>query len=420
MRVIDNESKPDEAAAAAPEVHDHRDVGRRLDLFHFQEEAPGMVFWHPAGWVLYRVLEEAARRQVAAQGYREVRTPQLVGQRMWELSGHWQHFRGEMFVHEGDGAAAALKPVSCPGHVQLVARAAPSYRDLPIRLAEMGLCHRLEPSGALSGLFRLRQFTQDDGHVFCAEEQVVDEVARFCAGLRRFYPAFGFDEPRVQLATRPASRAGDDAVWDRAEALLERAAQAAGVVCEPDPGGGAFYGPKLEWVLRDRGGRSWQCGTIQLDMVMPERFDLAYVAAGGQRLRPALLHRALYGSIERFMAIVLEHHGVALPAWLAPEQVRVLPVGGDGGGAGAAAAAEAVASLGRAGLRAARHDENATLSRRVRDAHDEGVPYVLVLGAREAASGSVSLRAMRGGSPARELPVGAALAELEDACRPPV
>src|SRR6266545_3057679 len=295
MRVIDNGSKPDEPVAAAPEVRDHRDVARQLDLFHFQQEAAGMVFWHPAGWALYRVLEEAARRQVAAQGYREVRTPQLIGQRVWEASGHWQHFRDDMFVYEGDGDgdAAALKPVSCPGHVQVVARAAPSYRDLPIRLAEMGLCHRNEASGALSGLFRLRQFTQDDGHVFCAEDQLVDEVARFCAGLRSFYPAFGFDDARVLLATRPASRAGDDAVWDRAEALLARAAGAAGLVCEANPGGGAFYGPKLEWVLRDRSGRSWQCGTVQLDTVMPERFDLVYVAAGGARLRPQMFHRAL-------------------------------------------------------------------------------------------------------------------------------
>jgi threonyl-tRNA synthetase len=438
MRVIDNEneSKPDGAAGAAPEVYDHRDVGRRLDLFHLQEEAKGMVFWHPAGWVLYRQLEEAARRQVAAQGYREVRTPQLIDERVWQLSGHWQHFRGDMFVYEGggDGDAAALKPVSCPGHIQLVARAAPSYRDLPIRLSEMGLCHRREASGALSGLFRLRQFTQDDGHIFCAEEQVAGEVARFCAGLRGFYPAFGFDEARVHLSTRPASRAGDDAMWDRAEALLAEGARAAGLDCEPSPGGGAFYGPKLEWVLRDRRGRSWQCGTIQVDMVMPERFDLA---AGGRGVRPVLLHRALYGSIERFMAVLLEHHGVALPAWLAPEQVRVLPVCGGAGGEGgdgerdraADAAAEVLAGLGQLGLRASLRDDSATLSRRVRDAHEQGVPYVLVVGAREAARGSVNLRVMRGAGPARsarparearELPVAAALAELEEACRPPV
>ncbi len=297
----------------------------------------------------------------------------------------------------------------------------------------MGLCHRLEASGALSGLFRLRQFTQDDGHIFCAEEQVVDEVARFCAGLRGFYPAFGFDEARVYLCTRPASRAGDDAMWDRAEALLAEAARAAGLDCEPGPGDGAFYGPKLEWVLRDRAGRSWQCGTIQLDMVMPERFDLAYVAAGGSRARPVMLHRALYGSIERFMAVLLEQHGVALPAWLAPEQVRVLPVrgGGDQGGDGdreraAASAAEVVARLGQLGLRAALREDDVTLSRRVRDAHDQGVPYVLVVGRREAASGSVNLREMRGGGlarlagSARELPVAAAIAELEEACRPPV
>jgi threonyl-tRNA synthetase len=411
--------------ASQPEsedVLDHRDVGRRLDLFHFQEEAAGMVFWHPAGWELYRQLEDAARRQVLAQGYREVRTPQLVDQRLWEVSGHWEHFRDDMFVRADDERperAAALKPVSCPCHIQLVARAAPSYRDLPIRLAEMGLCHRNEASGALSGLFRLRQFTQDDGHVFCAEDQVVAEVARFCDGLRGFYPAFGFAEARVYLAGRPPSRAGSDAVWDRAEALLAEAARAAGLEPEPNPGGGAFYGPKLEWVLRDRSGRSWQCGTIQLDGVLPERFDLAYVAAGGQRVRPMMLHRALYGSIERFMAVLLEHHGVALPAWLAPEQVRVVPVHGDVD-AERAAAGSVAARLRGLGLRAACAGTNETLARRVRDAHDGGVPYLLVVGAREAARRTVSLRVVRGGAAARELPVDAALAELALACKPPL
>jgi threonyl-tRNA synthetase len=401
-------------------VHDHREIGRRLDLFHIQEEAPGMVFWHPAGWTLYRALEEAARRQLVAQGYREVRTPQLVDDRIWRASGHWQHFREDMFVldDEAEARAAALKPVSCPCHMQLVQRAVPSYRDLPLRLAEMGLVHRHEARGALSGLFRLRQFTQDDGHVFCTEAQLVDEVARFCAALRRFYPAFGFAPPRVLLATRPPSRAGDDAVWDRAEAALAAAAAAAGIEPEPCPGGGAFYGPKLDFVLDDRGGRAWQCGTIQLDMVLPERFDLRYVDAGGAAARPVVLHRALYGSIERFLAVLLEHHGAALPAWLAPEQVRVTPLGGDAR-VGAAAAALA-ASLVAAGVRAHLEPGDATLSRRVRDAHHLGIPWLAVVGPREAARGTVSVRGLRGGDAARELDAGAAVAELAREVAPPL
>jgi threonyl-tRNA synthetase len=412
------------AAASEPaepaEPVDHRDIGRRLDLFHFQEEAPGMVFWHPAGMTLYRVLEDAARRQVLAQGYQEVRTPQLCDQRLWEKSGHWQHFREDMFVlaaEEPGGRAQALKPVSCPGHIGIAAHAALSYRDLPLRLAEMGLVHRNEASGALAGLFRLRQFTQDDGHVFCAEDQLVDEVARFCAGLRRFYPAFGFAEARVYLATRPPARAGDDAIWDRAEAALADAVRAAGVGFEPNPGGGAFYGPKLEFVLEDRSGRSWQCGTIQADLILPERFDLAYVAAGGHKQRPVLLHRAMYGSIERFLAVLLEHHGAALPAWLAPEQVCLATVGD---GEAVLRSAQAIAArLGAAGVRARLDAASATLSRRVRDAHERGIPYLLVVGAREAARGTVSLRPVRGNVPARELAVDAAVAQLAGACAPP-
>jgi threonyl-tRNA synthetase len=404
------------AANAEVEIEDHRDLGRRLGLFHFQEEGPGMVFWHPAGLTLYRLLEEAARRHVLAQGYREVRTPQLLDQRLWEQSGHWQHFRADMFVLVDEGRASALKPVSCPGHIGIFAHAAPSYRDLPMRLAEMGVCHRDEPRGALSGLFRLRQFTQDDGHVFCSEDQVVDEVARFCAGLARFYPAFGFAAPRVLLSTRPPARAGADALWDRAEAALAEAARAAGVHAEPNPGGGAFYGPKLEFVLADRSGRAWQCGTIQLDMILPERFDLGYVAAGGQRVRPVMLHRALYGSIERFMAVLLEHHGVALPAWLAPVQAWLAPVGASPEVARATAAL--ATRLAAAGVRVSVEDQNASLARRVRDAHEHGVPWLLVVGAREAAAGTVNLRAVRGGAPPRELPSEAAVAELAAACAP--
>ncbi|MCB9575323.1 MAG: threonine--tRNA ligase, partial [Kofleriaceae bacterium] len=277
-----------------------------------------MVFWHPRGLTLYRALEDAARRQLARGGYREVRTPQLLRVPVWQQSGHWDHFQAHMFGCGAGGTAAALKPVSCPGHIQLVRRAAPSWRDLPLRLAEMGLCHRDEPGGTLHGLMRLRQFTQDDGHVFCADDQVADEVARFCRDLPGFYRGFGFADVSVALSTRPDDRAGDDAWWDRAERELEAVVRDLGVPYVIQPGAGAFYGPKLEFVLHDRRGRAWQCGTIQLDLVLPRRFDLRYVDAGGARRHVVMLHRALYGSIERFLGVLLEHHGAALPAWLAP------------------------------------------------------------------------------------------------------
>lgn len=393
--------------------HDHRSIGPRLGLFHFQDEAPGMAFWHPRGLVLVRALEDAARRFVRAAGYSEVRTPQLLRQPIWEASGHWQHFRAGMFALADEGQPAALKPVSCPGHIQIAARSALSYRDLPLRLCEFGCCHRDEPSGTLHGLFRLRQFTQDDGHVFCAEDQVEAEIRRFCSGVGAFYAAFGFPEVAVALSTRPPERAGDDALWDRAEAALQAAAEAAGLRPALQPGEGAFYGPKLEFSLRDRLGRAWQCGTIQLDFVLPERFDLRYVDASGQRRRPAILHRALYGSVERFLGVLLEHHAGSLPGWLAPVQVRVAPVGPDQREAAAAAAAE----LRAAGLRVELDEREETLARRVAEAHEDGVPFFAVVGAREAAAGSLALRSREG---QRVLPRPDALAALAAACAPPL
>ncbi|HEY5936458.1 MAG TPA: aminoacyl--tRNA ligase-related protein, partial [Kofleriaceae bacterium] len=306
---------------------DHRALGARLDLYHLQDEAPGMVFWHPRGFTLYRLLEQAARDHVLAAGYREVRTPQLLRRPVWEQSGHWGEFHDAMFATGADGSEAALKPVSCPGHIQLVKRMAPSWRDLPIRIAEFGLVHRDEASSALHGLLRLRQFTQDDGHIFCAEHQVAEEVARFCRELPAFYRAFGFSEVSVTLSLRPENRLGDDAWWDRAEAELGKVVADCGLACDVQPAGGAIYGPKLEFVLRDRRGRPWQCGTIQLDFVMPQRFDVRYVDASGERRHVVMLHRALYGSIERFLGILLEQHGAALPGWLAPEQVAIVPLG---------------------------------------------------------------------------------------------
>jgi threonyl-tRNA synthetase len=394
--------------------HDHRSIGQRLDLFHLQEEAPGMVFWHPRGLVLYRLLEERIRQHLQREGYREVRSPQILSQAIWERSGHWDNFRDDMLLVDDGERAFALKPVSCPGHIQLVQRMALSYRDLPLRLAEFGLCHRNERSGALQGLFRLRQFCQDDGHLFCAEEQVVSEVERFCRSVRGFYASFGFDEMEVAFSSRPAQRAGSDDVWDRAEAVLQEAARNAGLEYVLQPGQGAFYGPKLEFVLKDRLGRAWQCGTIQLDFVLPERFDLGYVSAGGARKRPVMLHRALFGSVERFLAILLEHHQGALPAWLAPEQVVVAPAQAEANGY----AREIRDVLVAAGVRARVDERPESLSRRIVDAHRDGVPLLVVVGPRERADRSVQLRERSGAQ--RALGMNEALVELVAACRAPL
>ena len=353
-----------------------------------------MVFWHPRGWTLYRLLEDAVRAQVAAGGYREVRTPQLMRRAVWERSGHWGKFHDGMFAFgEAAGAdEAALKPVSCPGHIQLVRRMAPSWRDLPLRLAELGLVHRDEAAGALHGLFRLRQFTQDDGHIFCSDDQVAGEVARFCRELPAFYRRFGFDDISVALSLRPDNRLGDDAWWDRAERELGDVIAGLGLPSSVEPGGGAIYGPKLEFLLRDRRGRPWQCGTIQLDFVMPQRFDLRYVDAGGERRHVVMLHRALFGSIERFLGILLEHHAGALPAWLAPEQVAVVPVSAQHRARAAAVHGE----LQRAGLRSRLDADDGTLSRRIAVAHHDGVPFAVIIGDRELREQSLSVRGRDG------------------------
>ncbi|XXY52947.1 threonine--tRNA ligase [Sorangium sp. So ce269] len=386
---------------------DHRSLGQRLDLFHFQEEAPGMVFWHARGFALYRLLEEAVRRQMMRDSYREVRTPLILRQAIWKASGHWDNFSSNMFRLSEEDHAAAIKPVNCPGHMQIVARMAPSYRDLPLRIGEFGMVHRDEPSGTLHGLFRLRQFTQDDGHIFCVEEQIEAEVARFASALRNFYAGFGFDDMVVGFSTRPAERSGSDEVWDRAEAALSAAARSAGLEYRLQPGEGAFYGPKLEFVLRDRLGRSWQCGTIQLDLVLPERFDITYVDASGARRRPALLHRALLGSLERFLGILLEHYRGALPLWLSPEQVVVVPVTD----AQRAYAEEVLQRLQQKGVRAILDAGDDSLSRKIAVAHASAIPLVAVVGKREAERRSVALREREGGQQ-RELPLDEAVVEV--------
>lgn len=393
--------------------NDHRALAQRLRLLHFQEEAPGMAFWHPRGLALYRLLEGAAREQIEAQGYLEVKTPQLLRRPLWEASGHWEHFYEHMFRVDDQTREAALKPVSCPGHLELVKRDVLSYRDLPLRIAEFGAVHRDELGGALHGLFRLRQFTQDDGHIFCDEAQAGAEVERFCRAVRPFYAALGVDEVSLVLSTRPERRAGDDALWDRAESELASALDRLGERYEVQPGGGAFYGPKIEYVLNDRRGQRWQCGTIQYDLVMPRRFDVRYVDASGGRVHPIMLHRALFGSLERFLGIVLERHGARLPGWLAPTQSVVLPVTE----AQLPWAREVEARARALGLRVVVDDRGESLARRVAEAHEGGALFLAVLGAREAAAGSVTLRAPGGGQ--EVLPLGEAFEVMGRACARP-
>ena len=289
------------------EKRDHRRLGRELDLFHIQEEAVGSVFWHPKGWTLYREIEMYIRRRLDAAGYQEIKTPQLIDRALWEASGHWDKFRENMFTANAeDDKVLALKPMNCPGHVQVYKQGLKSYRDLPLRLAEFGSCHRNEPSGALHGIMRVRAFTQDDAHIFCTEDQITDESIKFCDLLKSIYADFGFQDIRIKFSDRPEVRAGEDAVWDRAEGALREACDAAGLETTLNPGEGAFYGPKLEFVLRDAIGRDWQCGTLQVDFVLPERLDATYVAESGERKRPVMLHRAIFGSMERWIGILIE------------------------------------------------------------------------------------------------------------------
>lgn len=367
---------------------DHRSLGNRLDLWHIQEDAPGMVFWHPRGYAIYRVLEDYIRAKMRRRGYQEVRTPQLLPRELWVKSGHWEKFGVNMFSVDGGERAMALKPMSCPCHVQIFNKGLRSWRDLPIRYAEFGACHRDEPSGALHGLMRTRAFEQDDAHVFCREEDVAGEVSHFAALLSEVYAELGFPAPEVALSTRPAARAGSDALWDWAEATLGEAAGRCGLSYAVKPGEGAFYGPKLEFALRDRLGRSWQCGTIQLDCVLPGRLGASYVAPDGSEAVPLMIHHAVFGSIGRFIAILLEHHGGALPFWLAPEQVGVAPITEKQSGY----AAEVASAFAEAGLRTVAYDRAETLSRRIVAAHDAGIPVMAILGAREKAECTVTLR----------------------------
>jgi len=384
------------------EKRDHRRLGRQLDLFHTQEEAPGMVFWHPKGWTVYQTVEQYIRELLREHGYQEVRTPLVVDRSLWERSGHWEKFRKEMFTTEAEGRDYAVKPMNCPCHVLIYQQGLRSYRDLPLRLAEFGSCHRNEPSGALHGLMRVRAFTQDDAHIFCTEDQVQEEVRRFIDLLRRVYADFGFEEVLVRLSTRPEERVGSDEVWDKAEAALQQALEAQGLAYEFQPGEGAFYGPKIEFSLRDCLGRVWQCGTIQVDFNMPARLGAEYVAEDNTRRTPVMLHRAILGSLERFIGILLEHHAGALPAWLAPVQAVVATITDRQ----VPYAREVAERLRRGGLRVEADLRNEKINLKIREHTLQKVPYLLVVGDREVSEGTVAVRA-RGGRNLGPMPVEA-------------
>ena len=373
---------------AEAERRDHRRLGREMGLFHFQEEAPGMVFWHPKGWALYRVVEGYMRAKLEKAGYVEVNTPQLVSRSLWEASGHWEKFGEHMFTAEAEGRIYALKPMNCPCHVQIFRQGLKSYRDLPLRMAEFGSCHRREPSGALHGLLRARNFIQDDAHIFCTEAQITEESKDFCNLLMGIYRDFGFTDVIVNFADRPPVRVGEDEVWDRAEAALKEAVAATDLEVHLNPGEGAFYGPKLEFVLRDAIGREWQCGTLQVDFVLPERLDASYIGEDGARHRPVMLHRAILGSLERFIGVLIEHYAGRLPLWLAPLQVVVATITRDGD----AFAQTVVERLGAAGLRAELDLRNEKINRKVREHSLAKVPLIIVIGKREAGDGTVSIR----------------------------
>ena len=398
------------------ERRDHRRLGREMDLFHIQEEAAGSIFWHPRGWKLYRTAESYMRRRLDAAGYQEVRTPQLVDRVLWERSGHWDKYREHMFIAqvEDEKRTLALKPMNCPCHVQIFNHGLRSYRELPLRMAEFGACHRYEPSGALHGIMRVRGFTQDDAHIFCTPEQIAPETAAFVDLLASVYRDFGFDAFRVKFADRPTARAGDDATWDRAEASLRQACAIAGVHYELNPGEGAFYGPKLEFVLRDAIGRDWQCGTLQVDFVLPERLDASYIADDSSRQPPVMLHRAILGSFERFLGILIENYAGRFPLWLAPVQVVVASVVTD-----AAPYAEDVArTLASRGLAAVADTRNEKINAKIRDHSLQHVPVIAVVGRREAEARSVALRRL-GGQAQELLPLDAAAHALASEALPP-
>ncbi len=407
------------------EKRDHRKLGRELDLFHLQEEARGSIFWHPKGWAVYRACERYMRARLEAADYVEVKTPQLVDRVLWEKSGHWEKFREHMFIAEVDEVdhdsdtgqnrrMLALKPMNCPGHVQIFKQGIKYYRELPLRMAEFGSCHRYEPSGALHGIMRVRAFTQDDAHIFCTEDQIESETREFIDLLSSIYRDFGFEEFTIKFSDRPEVRAGSDETWDKAEAALKSATEAAGATYTLNPGEGAFYGPKLEFVLRDAIGRDWQCGTLQVDFVLPERLDATYMAEDGNRYRPVMLHRAILGSFERFIGILIEQYSGKFPIWLAPVQVSVATITNDADDY----AQSVLAKLKAAGLRAQADTRNEKINLKIRELSMQKIPAVLVVGKREQEEGTVALRRL-GGKDQEILALDEAIHILEEEARMP-
>jgi threonyl-tRNA synthetase len=374
------------------EKRDHRKLGKQLELFHMQEEAPGMVFWHPKGWVIWQQVEQYMREIFRNNGYLEIRTPSVLDKGLWERSGHWENFRDNMFITQSEEREFAVKPMNCPGHVQVFKQGLKSYRDLPLRLAEFGSCHRNEPSGALHGIMRVRAFTQDDAHIFCAESQVQEEAVKFIELLQKVYTDFGFQEVLVKLSTRPDKRVGSEEQWDKAEAALQSALEKKNLPWEVQPGEGAFYGPKIEFSLKDSIGRVWQCGTLQLDFSMPERLGAEYVAEDNSRRVPVMLHRAILGSVERFIGIIIEHYAGVLPVWLSPDQAAVLNISE----AQADYARKVAEELRRHGIRAFSDLRNEKITYKIREHSLKKLPYQIIVGDKEVAAQTVAVRARNG------------------------
>jgi len=375
------------------EKRDHRKIGADLGLFHLQEEATGSVFWHPKGWTIYRILENFVRKRLEKADYVEVRTPQLVDRSLWEASGHWDKFGANMYsVQADEDKVLAIKPMNCPCHVQIFKQGLKSYRDLPLRMSEFGSCHRNEPSGSLHGIMRVRSFVQDDAHIFCTPEQIISETKSFCDLLKGIYKDLGFTDFKVKFSDRPETRAGSDELWDKAEAALKEATQAAGIEYSLNPGEGAFYGPKLEFVLKDCIGREWQCGTLQVDYCLPERLDATYVGEDGQKHRPVMLHRAVLGSLERFVGVLIEHYAGKFPVWMAPVQVVVASVTGEAN----EYAQNVLNQLKDKGIRAELDIRNEKIPYKIREHSLQKVPYIYVVGKREAEEKTVAIRKLSG------------------------
>lgn len=390
------------------EKRDHRKLAKQMDLFHLQDEAPGMVFWHPKGWSLWQVIEQHLRHELAAAGYQEIKTPMIMDRSLWEKSGHWDNYKENMFITESEKRVYAVKPMNCPGHIQIFNQGLRSYRDLPLRLAEFGSCHRNEPSGALHGLMRVRGFTQDDAHIFCTEDQIVSEAKAFNELVMRIYKQFEFNDVSIKLSLRPEKRAGADAIWDKAEQGLREALTACNVEWEELPGEGAFYGPKVEYHIKDALGRSWQCGTIQLDFVLPERLGAEYVTEENERARPVMLHRAILGSLERFIGILIEHHAGAFPLWLAPIQMVIMNITE----AQTEYCQKLAERLTSEGFRVQLDLRNEKIGYKIRDNSTQRLPYQLVIGEKEKLDNKVAVR-KRGGEDLGQLDIDDFIAMLK-------